>query len=359
MISTNEDLNQWLITDQPTQLREWEAGLVHLLPERISSTDYDYTIGTAEDSWLRLHDPTGRVSRQHARLTLDCRGYRMVSDWRSKNGITEDGARRPLVPLMPGVELGMGGITLIVESPLLCMLRELLARLIGWSDERRVNLALRSIRMAATRRESLQLSGENAPTLLSVARLLHLRTLGSDRPFAICARRPRKANPQRWATYGGVARYDSGIEALAAANGGTLCVGLRPPHDLAQVIEAHRDPSSRVQLIVCTRTCPHDPLIAPIVMPPLAERTHELDQIIDAYAVDAGGTLTASDRAWIRSHESQTLAEIERATQRLVTTRLHGITPAAELLGLSHSSLSEWVARRMLDVEDESDDEED
>jgi hypothetical protein len=277
------------------------------------------------------------------------------------------------VTLTPGVELGIGGITLIVESPLLGILRELLARFIGWSDERRLNLAVRSVRMAATRRESLQLCGDDDQSLVSVARLLHLHTLGRERPFAICARRrprarrrPQESDPGRWATYDGVTRYESGLEALAAAAGGTLCVWPRQPRDFAQVLEEHRNPSSRVQLIVCTRTLQHDPLIAPIVLPPLAERAHELDSIIDAYAVDAGavpgGTLTASDRAWIQSHESETLAQIETATLRFVAMRLHGITRAAEVLGLSHSTLSEWVARRTLDISidggtDDDDDE--
>lgn len=72
------------------------------------------------------------------------------------------------------VELGLGGITLIVESPLLRMLRDLLGRFIGWSDERRLNLALRSVRMAATHRELLQLCGDDDHSLVAVARTLQL-----------------------------------------------------------------------------------------------------------------------------------------------------------------------------------------
>jgi FHA domain len=363
--STNPDVGKWLITDDPTDLRVWGTGIVHQLSLQPSTTDRERTIGAAEDCWLRMQDPRGRVSRQHAKLTCDSSSRWVIADLRSKNGITQDGIPQVCFPLTPGIELGIGGITLIAESPLLVGLRELLALFIGWPDERRaaegvderraaVDLALRSVRMAATRRESLQLCGDDALTLVSVARLLHRYTLGNEQPFVICARRPRDADPAIWASYDGVTRYNSGLEALAAAEGGTLCVWPRQPHDFAQVVEAHRNPSSRAQLIVCTRTHQPDPLIAPIVLPPLTQRTFELDRIIDAYAVDAGAvlgeTLMPSDRDWIRSHESRTLAQIEKATRRFVAMRTHGITRAADRLGVSHGTLSEWLARRTLDV---------
>lgn len=361
MLSTNNDTNQWLIADAPTHFREWDAGVVHPLPPQLPQGD-SRTIGSAEDCWLRLRDPTRRVSRHHAKLTHDCEGRLVVADLRSKNGITQDGSRQVVVPVVPGLELGIGGVTLIIESPLIGLLRELLARLIGWSDERRLNLALRSVRLAATRRESLQLCADDNRTLLSVARLLHRRTLGVDRPFIICARRPAKA-PEKWAKWEGTPRYEHGLEALAAANGGTLCVGPRPPHDFGEVIEAHRDPSSRVQLIVCTRTPHHDPLITPVVLPSMSERGHELDRIIEGYAVDAGATpgktLKAADLEWIRAHESATLAQIETATLRFVMMRRHKLTHAAELLGMSHGSLSEWIADRTLDISVEGDDDDD
>lgn len=353
MLSTNEDKNQWLINDEPIFLREWDTGLIHPIPSGLRPADDNYTIGAAEHCSLQLLDPTGRVSRHHASLGRDCEGRLVVCDLRSKNGITQDGARKSRVPLDPGVELGIGGITLIAESPLLRVLRETLARLIGWSDERRLNLALRSVRMAATRRESLQLCGQDRQSLLSVARLLHVRTLGNDRPFVISERRSPKSDPQRWASYNGTARYENGLEALAAADGGTLCIAPTPPGDISRVIEAHREPSSRVQLIVCSRTRQHDPLIAPVELPPLSERAHELDRIIDAYAIDAGANpgapLNDAHRVTIRRHESETLADIEVATQRYVAYELYGTTQGAEFVGLAHGSLSEWLARRPLD----------
>jgi hypothetical protein len=84
----------------------------------------------------------------------------------------------------PGVEIGIGGVTLIAESRLLVALRELLARLIGWAEGRRaeVDLALRSVRLAATRRESLPLCGDG----VSIARLLHRHALGDTRLFVVC-----------------------------------------------------------------------------------------------------------------------------------------------------------------------------
>src|SRR5882672_2989273 len=104
MDPTNTDLNQWLITDKPTQLHEWDSGIVHALPSQLSPTNRDYVIGSAEDCSLRLQDPTGRVSRHHARLHNDSEGRLVISDLRSKNGITQDGGPQVRVTLTPGVE---------------------------------------------------------------------------------------------------------------------------------------------------------------------------------------------------------------------------------------------------------------
>jgi hypothetical protein len=362
-IATKEDVgaNEWGITDEPTQLRLWGTHIVHPLPSTVSTE----TIGAAEDCWLQLQDPSGRISRRHASLTYSPEISRwVVADLQSKNGITLDGARHVKFPLTPGVELGIGGVTLIVESPMLGSLRDLLMRVVGWGDHALgdVDLALRAARLAATRREALQLYADDDLSSISTARLLHARTLGSERPFVFCARRPRRTDPIAWASYGGLARYESGAEALAAAAGGTLCVWpRRHPHDFGRVLEAHRDPASRAQLIVCARN--PDPVIASkIVLPALADRASELERIIDAYAVDAGAApgepLRPSDREWIRIHESKTLAKIQTATQRLVAIRRVGITRAAELLGMVHSSLSEWIARRTLDLGEDADDDE-
>jgi hypothetical protein len=113
-----------------------------------------------------------------------------------------------------------------------------------------------------------------------------------------------------------------------------------------------------VQLVVCTHALqPAEPPIAsPIVLPPLDERAAELDRIIDEYAAEAVAGLGAvatfmpADRDWVRRHEAATLAQIERATRRLVAIRDNGgsITRAAAQLAMSHAALSEWVARRTL-----------
>src|SRR5512140_3239621 len=160
-ISTNPDVGKWLITDQPTELRIWGTGNVQPLVLPPSPPARELTIGAAEDCWFRVQDSRERVSRQHARLTYDGGSSQwVISDLRSKNGITQDGIPQVAFALTPGIELGIGGVTLIVESPLLVGLRDLLALLLGWpaehqsaevADERRaaVDRALRSVRMAA------------------------------------------------------------------------------------------------------------------------------------------------------------------------------------------------------------------
>ena len=107
-----------------------------------------------------------------------------------------------------------------------------------------------------------------------------------------------------------------------------------------------------------------DPLIgSPVVLPRLTERASEIDRIIDAFAIDAGAapgeTLPPLDRQWLHRHEASTLSRIEKATRRLVAIRkAHGvITHAAAELGMAHGTLSEWFARRTLEIGDGDDDD--
>src|ERR1041384_5508448 len=107
-ISTNPDVGQWLITDEPTELRIWGTGIVQPLAWPPSPLPRESTIGAAGDCWLRVQDSRGRVSRQHAKLTYDGgSNHWVISDLRSKNGITQDGIPQVSFALTPGLELGI------------------------------------------------------------------------------------------------------------------------------------------------------------------------------------------------------------------------------------------------------------
>ena len=92
---------------------------------------------------------------------------------------------------------------------------------------------------------------------------------------------------------------------------------------------------------------------APITVPPIANRTHELGRIIEEYAADARATLAATasftphDADWVLRHSASSFDEIEKGTQRLVALReRETLVGAAELLGMSHVALSRWIGRR-------------
>jgi ActR/RegA family two-component response regulator len=100
----------------------------------------------------------------------------------------------------------------------------------------------------------------------------------------------------------------------------------------------------------------HPPLIlpAPLAVPPLAERSAELDRIIAEYAADAiaelaapAASFTADDHVWVRDHAAGSLAAIEAATLRLVATHTsRNLSHAAARLGMAPVSLSRWLGRR-------------
>ena len=350
-VATKTDVgaNEWRIDDDVARLRVWGSDQFHPLPTNTN----EVLIGSTEACAIKLRDASRRVSRQHARLVREGASW-IIRDLESKNGIQLDGARREAFAIEPGVEIGIGGVTLIAESARLIALRCFLARLLGWASSQieAVDLALRAIRVAATRRAALVLSGDG--DLVPVAHALHRHVLGDDRPFVQCD--PRRG--RRAASVRSVQNYDLGIPALVTAAGGSLCIwSRRLPRDFKEVTAALREPGVRVQLIVCT----HEPddgkdfVAAPIQIPPLSTRPKELDRVIDEYGADAVASLAArtpftrKDREWVREHSSSSFPDIEKGTRRLVALRHGGsIARAAALLGMSHVALTEWIGRRRI-----------
>jgi FHA domain len=338
-----------MVNDGIVQLREWGSNRSYVLPTQPSDT---VTIGSSDKCSLQLTDPSGCLSRQHAQLLRDDTGW-LARDLDSQDGMYLDGARRPKVLLEPGSELCLGGIRLVAESPRLIALRQFLARLLGWDKGRSetVDLAVRSVRLAATQRAALALCGDG--DLVPIARGLHRYSLGDDRPFVLCD--PRRRATDASAT---LENYTSGVRAFHAASGGSMCVrSKRLPHDFAELVIVLRGPCTHVQLIACGRWPPDrtELVSAPIEIPPLSTRTDELDQIIDEYARDAVAMLRVStpftkvDRDWVRTHSASSLPEIEKGALRLVALREAGnVARAAALLGMAHASLGEWIGRRRL-----------
>ncbi|MEO7732137.1 MAG: FHA domain-containing protein [Kofleriaceae bacterium] len=354
-IATKTDLDlgmdAWAIDDDVVRVREWGSELSYPLPA--AGTDVaEVTIGSAETCTLQLTDPTGCLSRQHVVLQREATRW-IARDLDSKNGMRLDGVKRPKVLLEPGSELELGGITLIAESARLIALRSFLARILGWSSDRyeTVDLALRSVRLAATRRAALALCGEG--DLVSIARSLHRYSRGEQRPFVLCdpKRRETEANAV-------LENYIDGMRAFDAAAGGSMCMwSKRLPRDFAEVTAALRDPGTRVQLIVCGLRPPDrkELVSAPIEVPPLTSRPEEIDRVVDEYAADAAvqlrvaASFTKVDRDWVRMHSATSLPEIEKGTARIVALREAGnVARAAGLLGMAHASLGEWIGRRRL-----------
>ena len=350
-IATKTDLGRdaWAIDDDVVRLREWGTDRCYLLP---TAPDATVTIGSSNTCSLPLTDPSGHLSRQHARLDREA-GRWLARDLDSKNGMRLDGVRKTKVLLEPGSELGLGGLTLVAESTRLIALRSFLARILGWASHRSetVDLALRSVRLAATQRAALALCGDG--DLVPIARGLHRYAMGEDRPFVLCDPRRRDTEPS-------AARHShgSGMQAFRAAAGGSMCLGTkRLPRDFAEVMTALRDPSTRVQLIVYGLRPPDrkELVSAPIEVPSLSSRDDEIDRVIDEYAGDAATTLRVPAnlsrvlRDWVRTHSAASLPEIEKGTLRILALREAGnVARAAAMLGMAHASLGEWIGRRRL-----------
>lgn len=189
---------------------------------------------------------------------------------------------------------------------------------------------------------------------MPVAHALHRRTLGAGRPFVVCDPYRRDAP----ASVRSPANHGTGATAFEAATGGSLCVrSRRLPRDFPSLVPRLRD-AGDVLLVVCAdpRDNAHPLLVspAPIAVPPLAGRARELPRIVDEYAADAIAELRALrpgftdvDRDWVLKYAATTLAEIEKATLRLVALRAsRTLTDAAARLGMAPASLTLWISRR-------------
>jgi hypothetical protein len=233
-------------------------------------------------------------------------------------------------------------------------LRGFVARLLGWDNRHSVELAVRTLELAAEHRTELVLCG--AGDLVPIARALHRRNLGVERPFVMCD--PRRGDTP--ASPRSPANFSSGLIALTAAAGGWLCIRLRRlPRDFAALVAQLRS-NDDVQLVVCAgaRHAAHPFLVRPasLHLPPLAGRTAELDRVIAEFAVDAVAELgaprasfTDRDHAWVRQHAAMSLAEIEKATLRIVALRTsRNLSQAGARLEMAPVSLARWIDRRSL-----------
>jgi hypothetical protein len=251
-----------------------------------------------------------------------------------------------------GMEIEIGRKTLVAEGRRSAGLRAFLSRLLGWGRQQMgtVDQALRSLRLTATGRETLILSGEG--DLVPIARAIHHRVKSPDQPFVVCD--PKRVNSQGDVRSAKNCRFAT--DASASAHDGTLCMrGGRLPEDVRVLFEERVNPS-RLQLIVCDPTPGIAGLrLAHIEIPPLRTREDEIDRIIDECAVEAFATLdilmaylSKEDRDLVRIHWSSSIAEIDRAVRRLVALRAsRHMSDAAARLGMAPVSLSRWFGRKL------------
>lgn len=344
-------VTEWKLDDMVVRLREWGTDRIYELPTAATG---EWLIGTERTCEVRLVDHRRLASRRHARLSRD-RTTWTLTDAGSKNGLWLDDARRPSFVLTPGIEIGIGGLRLVAESRRMIDVRAFLSRILGWSAERQnqIDRALRSLREMATRRAPLVLLGEG--DLVAVARSLHRKVLGEDRPFIVSD--PRRVSMR--VSSRSPKNYADVRMALQAAEGGTLCVwASRLPNDFDEVRAQLERPGEHVRVVMCAYTMDEIqeriPLGAAITLTPLSQRAEELDRIIDEYAADAidelgasASSFTVDDRAWTRRRRAKTLEEIETTVMRLVAIReWGGAARAAPHLGITRVALLRWFDRR-------------
>ena len=334
----------WPLDDEITELRVSGTDQTYA----VASSPHVQIIGTGPGCDVVLRDRTRTVAARHAKLTRrQARWLIRALDEADPSGLSRDRVPLAEFPLVPGVEIGLGEVTLIAESERSRVLRRVLQRLIGFDAPARaqVDRALHTVLTTASGRGALTLYGKG--DLAAVAHMLHRHTL-HGRPFV------------RWERRTG----DDPGGALAAAAGGTLCVSVNDlSRGFERIVERRRQATTRVQLIILVTAIRRlRPLIAtaadPLVLTPLAQRKHECLRIIHDLAQDAAAALgiapsrlSEADLRTILRFDAATLPAIERATLRIAALRHWDyFSRAASALGMTHAALMEWAEPRGIAV---------
>jgi Inner membrane component of T3SS, cytoplasmic domain len=346
-----------MYTDDVIRLRQWASDQTYPLPEKPEykgTLHQSWLIGAAPDCHLQIHDPKGQISRHHARLMREVSEKWFLLDLPSRNGLIADGVRQTAVVLEPGLELQLGSITMVAESLRLILLRDYLLRLMGWNKEavRKVERALRAIRIAHARHMPLTLQGEGY--LPSLAQSLHRRIWGDSRPFVLFD--PSRDTAKE--SVRSLTNFQHVSEALVAAYGGTLCAEVTQfSPELVELHNEQCEPGSKVHLILFDtawlRSSLSEARGMTVTIPPLSSRRKDMEEIVSQYFVEAQGDLKIrcapmhEDIEWILENSADSFYEIEKGTRRvtaLLGTRT--LSAAARALGMTNVSLRRWLRLR-------------
>ena len=204
-------------------------------------------------------------------------------------------------------------------------LRGFLARLLGWTNDRAVDHAFRSIELAVAHLAHLVLCG------VAISCRSHTRCIvACSAPIgrSSCAIRAARRRGERALT----GNYGIGVAAFEAAVGGSLCVrSRRLPRDFSSVVARIRA-TADVQIIVCSdgrddaHPFPHasGPDSDPIAHRSYARATADRRRVrrrCRRRAAARWGKLHRCRSSWVLQNAPLTLAEIEKATLRLVAIR--------------------------------------
>lgn len=328
---------RWQIDDAVIRLREWANDRVYGLPDPAG----EIFVGSSPSCAIQLRDPAGLISRRHARLAPNGRGWKLY-DLESKNGVARDGVKRASFALFPGVEIEIGGLRLVAESRRLIALRALVARYVGWSAERQesVDEALRTLRDCGAQRSTLVLCGDG--DLTPIAKRLHHVTFGTDAPFVVF-----------------------GTDTITGESVGARTVCISPGKlstDLGKTLAKLRESDARTRLVVCVRNANEAGEVAKmlertarITIPALTLRLDEIEQLIRETVTDVAADLgappiavTMNDVSRLAALDYDSIAAIEYDMMRVVVLRTWGVSAGAARLHISRVSFWRWAKRRKL-----------
>jgi transcriptional regulator of acetoin/glycerol metabolism len=304
------------------------------------------------------------VSHLHARL--EWRDHHlMLIDCDSKNGCYADGERRALIQLVPGGRIRLGQVDLVAFSHESDIVRRVFQRYLGYDAF--AQRAVEDAQHAASRRRHLVLLGPPGAGSVAFGRAIHKHTLGPPWPFVV-ARQFYIDKAGHRLMHRVRENQTEQKRMLTEAGHGTLVMSFddlpTDPRFLIDSIQSGMYGTRAIFLgsddtqIGALRALASDSVI--IRVPALADRRHELSQVVMDVLTEHAGTQGASTDIltehdykrllalnWPKNHD-----EVEEVVQRLIALRKHRkVRKAAKALDMSPGTLSDWAKRYDLHVD--------
>lgn len=343
---------RWAIDDEVTQLRATRSDRIYELPRgpfpRELACQGKWTLGGGPDCQIQLREPLGFDPAQQAILLRLENSWLLLALGNGSSIMKVDGEPEIGVHVIPGTHIELGSVSFVAESPGLLAFGTFLRRLLGSSEA--AGSALQLLRQGQLKGAPVVLRGKE--DLVAVAMEMHRRLHGEARPFIVYRELHQMFDARDRLR---LPRFCDGAAALAAAQGGTLCLlTSSPPPDYEAMCGKFMELDGLPPRVVICDDAGRVPVGEEdtIYVPPMRECS-EVAPLVYELGCEAmkeaglDGGFGLDDVMWTLGRQSASFMQIQTSVRILAALRQSGsLFEAATQLRMSPAALRTWIGER-------------